>query len=188
MGKYRFETKEVIMTALGIVLFLIMECLQQYLVSIGIMPEWAFEWIRFRMPVLMVMSAVFGPIVGVLIGFAGAILVEIIFIGQVYIAEVFAYVVIGYIVGRFCKYFEVLEGNFWGLKILDFTMVQLMSMSMMGALFYPLILFLYEKNNLMEACELGMKRAGGNILLIAVTVTPILIIISRVNRKRKSFF
>ena len=115
MGK-KFGIKEVVAMGIGTALFVVLTTVQ---IPIGI-PNTALQ---VRAAVLAFMSAVYGPVVGGVIGFAGHALGDAVFYGGVWWSWVFPDAVYGIIVGLFISKYAIKEGGFDKKAIILFNVV-----------------------------------------------------------------
>ncbi len=102
----KFGIKEVVAIGIGTALFVVLTEIQ---IPIGI-PNTALQP---RMAVLAFLSAIFGPLVGAIIGVLGHALGDALFYGSVWWSWVFPEAIVGVGIGIFAKKFAVREGGFY---------------------------------------------------------------------------
>ena len=112
----KFGIKEVVAMGIGTALFVVLTEVQ---IPIGI-PNTSLQP---RMAVLAFLSAIFGPLVGAVIGLLGHALGDALFYGSVWWSWVFPEAVVGIAIGAFAKKFAVREGGFDKKNIVLFNVV-----------------------------------------------------------------
>lgn len=184
MNKIRFGTKEIIAVIVVIALYVISEWGERYLIGCGLISTAVLDWVKIRVLIVVVSSAIFGPIVGIICGVGGALLVDMMYYSNVRYGEIIAYAMNGYIIGRYRDIFGVLKGEFRGIKLLDFNIIQLLCMIVGAVLFLPLFFFITENANMRESIVIGTKSAVGCFALTGTVGTCILYIISKIRGYR----
>lgn len=184
MNKYRFGTKEVVAVIVTIVLYVLLEALERYLITCGVLNDYVLDWIRFRVVVTIISAAIFGPIVGVISGLGGALLVDVMFYDYISYSEVITYAISGYLIGRYYSKFNVLAGKFKGMAILDFNIIQVLNHIVCSILFVPLFRFITENENLNDAIVLGAKNAVGAMIGTGIIGTFVMWFVSNKMRDK----
>ena len=113
----KFGIKEVVATGIGTALFVVLTEVQ---IPLGVIPNTSLQP---RAAVLAFLAAVFGPVVGGIIGLLGHALGDALFYGGVWWSWVFPDAVFGIIVGLFAAKYKVKEGSFGGKEIGLFNIV-----------------------------------------------------------------
>ena len=185
MEKIKFESKDVIAVIFATTIYVLAEFLEQSLINRGIIFPDVHNWFRMRVLVDIIMAALFGPIVGVVSGVGGALLVNVVYFGSISYVDVLAYGFCGFFVGRYYDKLGVLRGEFQGIKILDFNVIQLLCNLFCSSIISPLLFFLLEGTNLIDSINISLQIAFGSILVTGIIGTLILIIISKIARKRR---
>ena len=183
MNKLRFGTKEVVAVIAATIIYVLVEAFERYLIGQGLLAEPVLDWVRIRVLMVIVVAAMFGPIVGVVCGVGGALLVNVIFYGYISYSEVVTYALSGYLVGRYYDKLGVLNGEFKGIALVDFNAIQILTHIVCSILFLPLFLFATENELLGTTIVLGVKNAIGAIIETCVLGTPILYIVSKSLKK-----
>lgn len=183
-SKVYFGTKEVVTVIIATTTYLIAEWIQQALVASGILSADSYNYFKLRVLVIMLAATVQGPIVGVLVALAGTLLTNLIFYGYVSGAEVVAYIINAIVLGYYSKRLLVSDGGFRGMRVVDFNVIQMVTNIFCSLMFSPVFLFLTEDMNLDLAVRTGSKSAIGNVVGIGVLATPILMIVSKINKMR----
>ena len=102
----KFGIKEVVATGIGTALFIVLTEVQ---IPLGIIPNTSMQP---RAAVMAFLAAVFGPVVGGIIGLLGHALGDALFYGGVWWSWVFPDAIFGILVGLFAKSFEIKAGGF----------------------------------------------------------------------------
>lgn len=184
MVKSKFGTKEVIIAIVLIIVYVLLEGLQRYMVARGILTVESYDWVKARVVIIAIAAALLGPAMGCVIGISGALLANMIFYGYASYVEILAYALAAYIIGRYAKQFKIWEGEFKGRVILDFNVVQILSNVICSIFVCPLLFFVGEDMNLLQAANLGAKSAFGSSVSIAIVGTFVLWIFSKRCSKR----
>ena len=116
----KFGIKEVVATGIGTALFIVLTEVQ---IPLGIIPNTSMQP---RAAVLAFLAAVFGPVVGGIIGLLGHALGDALFYGGVWWSWVFPDAIFGILVGLFAKSFEIKAGGFNKKKVVLFNVVQVL--------------------------------------------------------------
>lgn len=186
MNKIKFGTREVIAAIVSIAIYIIVDCIQRYAVQIGLMAEHSYHFFKLRVLVVTVSAALFGPFVGVIVAIAGAVIITVMFSGNVIIVEMLAYAINGLFIGYYSDKFGVMEGEFKRIKILDYNVVQFIANSFCSAIFSPLLMFVVYNEELMLSLKKGVESCIGNVIGSGILGTAILVIISKYNSVKLS--
>ena len=184
MSKLKFGTEEVIATVVATFLYVLLEWAQRAIAGDIFVPGAIYEFFKFRVLVVCVVAAIYGPVVGIIVAIGSAMIVNVMFYGYISPSEVVAYVINAFVIGYYSENFEVLKGNFKGKRIIDYNAIQFVINLFCSLIYTPLLFFIFEGRNLYEVVKLGMRSAIGNILGVAVFGTIILILVSRISEKR----
>lgn len=141
----KFGIKEVVATGIGTALFIVLTEVQ---IPLGIIPNTSMQP---RAAVMAFLAAVFGPVVGGIIGLLGHALGDALFYGGVWWSWVFPDAIFGILVGLFAKSFEIKAGGF---KLVDlirrksfFLMwFRLLRMQSHGSLLHRCLTFSFMQN------------------------------------------
>ena len=104
--KNKFGIKEVVAIGIGTALFV---ALTEVQIPLGFIPNTALQP---RAALLAFLAAVFGPIVGGVVGLLGHALGDALFYGSIWWSWVFPEAVFGVAVGLFAKKFAIKDGGF----------------------------------------------------------------------------
>ena len=120
--KSKFGIKEVVATGIGTALFVVLTTVQ---IPLGVIPNTALQP---RAALLAFFAAVFGPVVGGIMGLLGHALGDALFYGGVWWSWVFPDALFGIVVGLFAKKYAIREGGFSGAKqIVFFNVIQVVA-------------------------------------------------------------
>lgn len=140
-----------------------------------------------RMAVLAFFAAVFGPVVGAIIGLFGHALGDALFYGSVWWSWVFPEAVVGIVVGLFAKKFAVREGGFTSVKnIVTFNVAQVLANAVAWIVVAPLLDVLVYSEPATKVIAQGFFAFLGNIIIIGILGTLLLVAYSKVSGKASS--
>ena len=170
--------KEVVAMGIGTALFVVLTTVQ---IPVFIVPNTA---IQPRMAILAFLAAVFGPIVGAVVGFAGHALGDAFFYGSVWWSWVFPEVVVGAGIGFFAKKFAVKEGGFAGKKnLIVFNVVQVIANAIAWIVVAPVLDIAIYSEPANKVFAQGAFAFLGNIIIIGVLGTLLLVGYSKITAK-----
>lgn len=175
----KFGIKEVVAIGIGTALFVALTEIQ---IPLGI-PN---TYLQPRMAVLAFLAAVFGPIVGGVVGLLGHALGDLIFYGSVWWSWVVPEVVIGVGIGVFAAKLAVKEGNFGKKEIIIFNVVQIVSNIIAWSVVAPLLDILIYAEPANKVFLQGAGATLGNVLIIAVLGTLLAVGYTKVGAKSSS--
>ena len=104
--KFKFGIKEVVATGIGTALFV---ALTQVQIPMGFIPNTSLQP---RAALLAFLAAVFGPVVGGIVGLLGHALGDALFYGSVWWSWVFPDAVFGLLIGLFAAKYAIKDGGF----------------------------------------------------------------------------
>jgi len=174
----KFGIKEVVAMGIGTALFVVLTNVQ---IPLVIAPN---TYLQPRMAIMAFFAAVFGPIVGGVIGFFGHALGDAIFYGSVWWSWVFPEAVVGIAVGLFAKKFAVKEGGFNTTKnIIFFNVTQVVSNAVAWIVVAPVLDILVYSEPANKVFAQGAFAFLGNVVIIGVLGTILLSVYSRISGK-----
>jgi energy-coupling factor transport system substrate-specific component len=177
----RFGIKQVVAAGIGTALFVVLTTVA---IPLGFIPNTALQP---RMAILAFLSAVFGPLVGGVIGLLGHALGDALFYGSVWWSWVFPEAVVGIGIGIFAKKFAVEEGGFNnGSNILLFNIVQVIVNAVAWIVCAPLLDILVYAEPANKVFMQGVFAWIGNIIIIGILGTLLLAGYSSVRGKSSS--
>ena len=175
----KFGIKEVVAIGIGTALFVVLTEVQ---IPIGI-PNTSLQP---RMAVLAFLSAIFGPVVGAIIGLLGHALGDAVFYGSVWWSWVFPEAVVGIAIGAFAKKFAVKEGGFDKKNIILFNLVQIVANAAAWILVAPVLDIAVYAEPASKVFLQGAFAFLGNIIIIGILGSLLLVGYSRVAGKSSS--
>lgn len=119
--KMKFGIKEVVATGIGTALFV---ALTEVQIPLGFIPNTALQP---RAALLAFLAAVFGPVVGGIVGLLGHAIGDALFYGSVWWSWVFPDAVFGILVGLFAAKYAIKDGGFEKKQIVLFNVVQVVA-------------------------------------------------------------
>ncbi|MDO4187698.1 MAG: ECF-type riboflavin transporter substrate-binding protein [Lachnospiraceae bacterium] len=178
--KNKFGIKEVVATGIGVALFIVLTEIQ---IPLVIVPNTALQP---RMAVLAFLSAVFGPVVGGIVGFLGHALGDALFYGSVWWSWVFPEAVVGALIGLFVKKYAIKEGGFTGKNIALFNIVQVVANAIAWIIVAPVLDIVIYAEPANKVFAQGALAFLGNIVIIAILGTLLAVGYSKIFAKSGS--
>lgn len=131
--KFKFGIKEVVATGIGTALFV---ALTQVQIPMGFIPNTSLQP---RAALLAFLAAVFGPVVGGIVGLLGHALGDALFYGSVWWSWVFPDAVFGLLIGLFAAKYAIKDGGFDKKAIILFNVVQVVANALAWILIAPVL-------------------------------------------------
>ncbi len=176
--KMKLGIKEVVALGIGTALFVVLTTVQ---IPLFFVPNTALQP---RMAILTFFAAIFGPIVGGVIGLLGHALGDALFYGSVWWSWVFPEAVIGIAVGLFAKKFAVKEGGFVNKKnIILFNIVQVVANAVAWIGVAPVLDILIYAEPADKVFIQGIFAFIGNIIVIGILGTILMVAYSKIGVK-----
>ena len=150
----KFGIKEVVATGIGTALFIVLTEVQ---IPLGIIPNTSMQP---RAAVLAFLAAVFGPVVGGIIGLLGHALV--------WWSWVFPDAIFGILVGLFAKSFEIKAGGFNKKKVVLFNVVQVVANAIAWIVVAPVLDILIYAEPAKKVFSQGVFAFVANIIIVGV--------------------
>lgn len=173
--KFKIGIKEVVAMGIGTALFVVLTNAQ---IPLIVVPNTALQP---RMAILAFLSAVFGPIVGAVVGLLGHALGDALFYGSVWWSWVIPEGVVGLCIGLFVDKFAVKEGGFVnGKNIILFNVVQIVANAIAWILVAPVLDILMFAEPANKVFAQGAFAFLGNIIVIGILGTILLIAYSKI--------
>lgn len=170
----KFGIREVVAIGIGTALFVVLTEVQ---IPLGFIPNTSLQP---RMAVLAFLSAIFGPIVGAVIGILGHALGDALFYGSVWWSWVFPEAVVGAGIGAFAGKYAVREGGFRGRQITLFNAVQVIANAVAWALLAPALDILVYAEPANKVFVQGVFAFLGNIIITGVLGSLLLAAYSKI--------
>lgn len=161
----KFGIKEVVAIGIGTALFVALTEIQ---IPLGFIPNTALQP---RAALLAFFAAVFGPIVGGVIGLLGHALGDALFYGSVWWSWVFPDAVFGIVVGLFVAKFKIKEGGFGGKEIGLFNIIQVLGNAVAWILLAPALDIAVYAEPANKVFAQGFFAFLGNVIIIAILGT-----------------
>ena len=163
--KDKFGIKEVVATGIGVALFVVLTEIQ---IPLVIVPNTALQP---RMAVLAFLSAVFGPIVGAIVGFLGHALGDALFYGSVWWSWVVPEAFVGAIIGFYVKKYAIKEGGFAKNQIISFNIMQVIANAVAWIVVAPVLDIVIYAEPANKVFAQGALAFLGNIIVIGILGT-----------------
>lgn len=176
----KFGIKEVVAAGIGTALFVVLTEVQ---IPLGFIPNTSLQ---VRAALLTFLSAVYGPLVGGIVGFAGHALGDAFFYGSVWWSWVFPDAVFGIIVGLFAKKFAIKEGGFEGGKIALFNGVQVIANAIAWIVLAPVLDIVMNAEPVKKVFVQGIFAWLGNVIIIAILGTLLAVGYTKIGAKSSS--
>ena len=186
MEKYRYGTKEIIATVIGVGLLVFARWLEIYFVNAGMISDRIFDWFRIRVLVVSVIAVFFGPICGALCGVGGNLLLCALYETSISYPEVFVLGLYGFILGLYFGKTHYDPGRFTPRTAVDFNVIQMITSSICSLFIVPLLQFLFEGANVYAAVIAGAKRTVGNCILVGIVCTAAMFFVSLSRKKDRA--
>lgn len=178
--KMKFGIKEVVATGIGTALFV---ALTEVQIPLGFIPNTALQP---RAALLAFLAAVFGPVVGGIVGLLGHAIGDALFYGSVWWSWVFPDAVFGIIVGLFAAKYKVKEGSFGGKEIGLFNIVQVVANALAWILVAPVLDIVIYAEPVNKVFTQGVTAFVANVIIIGILGTLLLVAYSKVGAKSGS--
>ena len=178
--KMKFGIKEVVATGIGTALFV---ALTEVQIPLGFIPNTALQP---RAALLAFLAAVFGPVVGGIVGLLGHAIGDALFYGSVWWSWVFPDAVFGIIVGLFAAKYKVKEGSFGGKEIGLFNIVQVVANALAFILVAPVLDIVIYAEPANKVFTQGVTAFVANAIIIGILGTLLLVAYSKVGAKSGS--
>ncbi len=184
MEKFRYGTKEIIATLIGVALLVGARWLEIFLVQNGIITGEIFEWFRIRVLIVALIAIFYGPICGALCGIGGNLLLAVIYDTSISYPLVFILGIYGFILGLYFGKTHYDGRTFTPRVFADFNAIQVLASIICALFLVPLFQFLVEGVNVYDAVTAGAKRTVGNSILVGVVCSIVMLIRSIAKRPK----
>lgn len=131
-------------------------------------------------------AALFGPIIGSLMGFVGTVCYFVITGTPIVYVDSISFLVLGFFIGQFANRYGIREGKFDLKSALLFYISQIAALLSAFVFVRPILNFLVNKDDLFDALSKGMQMTGFCALTTAVLMIILFFIISRAVNIRNS--
>lgn len=178
--KSKFGIKEVVAIGIGTALFV---ALTEVQIPLGFIPNTALQP---RAALMAFLAAVFGPIVGGIVGLLGHALGDALFYGSVWWSWVFPEAVAGIAIGLFAKKFAIKDGGFAVKEIVLFNVVQVIANAVAWIVVAPLLDIVIYAEPAGKVFAQGAWAFLGNIIIVGILGTLIAVGYSKIGGKSSS--
>lgn len=178
--KSKFGIKEVVAIGIGTALFV---ALTEVQIPLGFIPNTALQP---RAALMAFLAAVFGPIVGGIVGLLGHALGDALFYGSVWWSWVFPEAVAGVTIGLFAKKFAIKDGGFATKEIVLFNVIQIVANAAAWIVVAPLLDVVIYAEPASKVFAQGAWAFLGNIIIIGILGTLIAVGYSKIGGKSSS--
>ena len=178
--KNKFGIKEVVAIGIGTALFV---ALTEVQIPLGFIPNTALQP---RAALLAFLAAVFGPIVGGVVGLLGHALGDALFYGSIWWSWVFPEAVFGVAVGLFAKKFAIKDGGFDAKNIVLFNIVQVVANAVAWILVAPVLDIVIYAEPANKVFAQGAWAFLGNIIIAGILGSLIAVGYSTIGGKSSS--
>lgn len=172
--------KEVVAIGIGTALFAVLTEVQ---IPVFFVPNTSLQP---RMAILAFFAAVFGPVVGALVGFIGHALGDALFYGSVWWSWVIPEAVLGIIVGVFSSKYSVKDGGFDTKKLVMFNVVQVVANAIAWIIVAPVLDILIYAEPANKVFAQGAISFVLDIVIIGILGSILLVLYSKVMGKSSS--
>ena len=177
--KSKFGIKEVVAIGIGTALFV---ALTEVQIPLGFIPNTALQP---RAALMAFLAAVFGPVVGGIVGLLGHALGDALFYGSVWWSWVFPEMVAGVAIGLFAKKFAIKDGGFAVKEIILFNIVQIIANGLAWILVAPVLDIVIYAEPAGKVFAQGAWAFLGNII-VGILGTLIAVGYSKIGGKTSS--
>ncbi len=178
--KSKFGIKEVVAIGIGTALFV---ALTEVQIPLGFIPNTALQP---RAALMAFLAAVFGPVVGGIVGLLGHALGDALFYGSVWWSWVFPEMVAGVAIGLFAKKFAIKDGGFAVKEIILFNIVQIIANGLAWILVAPVLDIVIYAEPAGKVFAQGAWAFLGNIIIVGILGTLIAVGYSTIGGKTSS--
>lgn len=179
-GEWSGKDKEVVAIGIGTALFV---ALTEVQIPLGFIPNTALQP---RAALMAFLAAVFGPVVGGIVGLLGHALGDALFYGSVWWSWVFPEMVAGVAIGLFAKKFAIKDGGFAVKEIILFNIVQVIANGLAWILVAPVLDIVIYAEPAGKVFAQGAWAFLGNIIIVGILGTLIAVGYSKIGGKSSS--
>ena len=178
--KTKFGIKDVVATGIGTALFVVLTTVQ---IPLGFIPNTALQP---RAALLAFFAAVFGPVVGGIMGLLGHALGDALFYGSVWWSWVFPDALFGVVIGAFAVHFSIKEGGFAKKEAIRFNVIQVIANALAWIVVAPLLDILIYAEPANKVFTQGFFAFLGNIIVVGILGTLLALGYAKVGGKSSS--
>lgn len=168
MGKNQLSIKSIVAIGIGAALFFV---LGRFVAIPSPIPN---TTINIQYAILGLFGVIFGPVVGVLAGLIGHVLIDLSW-GSPWWSWIIASAVYGLIIGFSSKYVNIEEGTFGKKEMIGFNVFQIVGHAVAWILVAPILDILIYSEPVNKVFAQGAFAAVSNIISTAVVGTILLV-------------
>ena len=183
--KFRYGTKEIIVTAIGSALSVLTYYLEMGLLEALPQATGVLEFMHLRILVVAICAVFFGPMAGMLVGLGGELLINLIFMTSTNYPVITTIGVYGFFIGLYFGKNHYNPNVFTTKTFFDFNAVQLIAIIFCSMMLLPLLWFLADNLNLSEGIIEGGKVVIVNSVIIGIICPFIMGIVYLVRHPQK---
>lgn len=180
MKNNKFTIQQVVAAGIGTALFVVLTEAQ---IPVVIVPNTALQ---VRAALLAFLSAVYGPVVGGIVGLLGHALGDAFFYGSIWWSWVIPDAVFGVVVGLFFKKYQIREGGFAGKQIVLFNIIQVVANAIAWVVCAPVLDILIYAEPANKVFGQGAVAFVCNAIIIAILGTLLAFAYSKIATKSSS--
>ena len=177
--KFKFGIKEVVAIGIGTALFVA-------LTEIQIPTPIPNTYLQPRMAIMAFLAAVFGPLVGGVVGLLGHAIGDAMFYGSVWWSWVFPDALFGVVIGAFAVHFSIKEGGFAKKEAIRFNVIQVIANALAWIVVAPLLDILIYAEPANKVFTQGFFAFLGNIIVVGILGTLLALGYAKVGGKSSS--
>ncbi|MDD3415105.1 MAG: ECF-type riboflavin transporter substrate-binding protein [Lachnospiraceae bacterium] len=178
--KMKFGIKEVVATGIGTALFVVLTNVQ---IPLGFLPNTALQP---RVALLAFFAAVFGPIVGGIVGLVGHALGDALFYGSVWWSWVFPDALFGIVLGLFAAKYAIKDGGFDKKNIIHFNVIQVIANIIAWIVVAPVLDILIYAEPANKVFAQGVGACIGNVIVAGILGTLLAVGYTKIGGKSSS--
>lgn len=182
--KFRYGTKEIIVTIIGSALAVATQYLELALFPPGSALSALGSLINLRIVVIAAAAVFFGPVAGMLTGLGGELLLNVMFSTSVDYPGILVLGAYGFFIGYYFGKRHYEPERFAPVTIVDFNAVQIMIAIFLSMIALPLSRFIISDINLYDLVITGAKAALVNSVIVGIIVPILMGIVYLVLRLR----
>lgn len=176
----KFGIKEVVATGIGTALFVVLTEVQ---IPLVVIPNTSLQ---VRAALLAFLAAVYGPVVGGIVGLLGHALGDALFYGSVWWSWVFPDAVFGIAVGLFAGKYLIREGGFDKSKIVLFNVVQVIGNAIAWIVCAPVLDIVIYAEPANKVFAQGAVACITNVVICGILGTLLAAAYSKIGAKSSS--
>lgn len=176
----RLDNKAVAAIVAGTVLIIITNSYMSGLPSIPV--AWS---IQICTVFVVITSAVFGILAGVIMPVAASVIVGIGFLGPAVLDELLLLLLFGVATGHYSGKFMVRRGEFTGIRLFDYCMIEVALAVLAWICIHPLGSFYLYGTDLRISLNEGVRYCGITILANLFICLPVLLLCNRLFKKKR---